>query len=340
MFAIYFWGRYEIIQKVLPFSFLMPLSLTMLPSIPPAFIKHSPAFAAILPLVLSKIALWSSSFDVIKTLFNGYQHAKNFATSFGLSALVENEWQRLNVPCVLRAFWIIRLVEELVTLAMTTEAPLAFMATVQNLLVSGCETVTAVLGMTSIVSLICHYVGKLFQLFLLSEDYDEDKSIGTVSAILFYILALQTGLTSLSPDKRFIRLCRNLCLLVTALLHFLHNIVAPLLMSLSAARNPSRKRHVRALIVCLFLLVAPVFLLSILWSRHSPSTWLLAVTAFSVEVIVKVSPRPRDLHVNSSQLPTFTLYFTSVLATGARESSHLYTLLAGCQTADFLGKTR
>ncbi|XP_059607512.1 protein TRC8 homolog [Phlebotomus argentipes] len=280
--------RYELIQRVLPFSFLMPLFLTMLPSIPPALLKHSPAFAAILPLVLSKIALWSSSFDMVKTLFNGYQHAKNFAASFGLSALVENEWQRLNIPCVLRAFWMIRLLEELVTLAMTTEAPLAFMATVQNLLVSGCETVTAVLGMTSIVSLICHYVGKLFQLFLLSEDYDADKSIGTVSAILFYILALQTGLTSLSPDKRFIRLCRNLCLLVTALLHFLHNIVAPLLMSLSAARNPSRKRHVRALVVCLFLLVAPVFLLTILWSRHSPSTWLLAVTAFSVEVIVKV----------------------------------------------------
>uniref|UniRef100_A0A1L8DSR7 Putative e3 ubiquitin ligase n=2 Tax=Nyssomyia neivai TaxID=330878 RepID=A0A1L8DSR7_9DIPT len=280
--------RYDLIQKILPFSFLMPLILASLPFMPRALVKHSPAFAAILPLVLSKIALWSSSFDVIKTIFNGYQHAKNFATSFGLSALVENEWQRLNVPCVLRAFWIIRLCEELVTLVMSSEVPLAFMATIQSLLVSGCETVTAVLGMTSIVSLICHYVGKLFQLFLMSEDYDEDKSIGTVSAILFYILALQTGLTSLSPDKRFIRLCRNLCLLVTALLHFLHNIVAPLLMSLSAARNPSRKRHVRALTVCLFLLVAPVFLLSILWSRHTPSTWLLAVTAFSVEVIVKV----------------------------------------------------
>lgn len=113
------------------------------------------------------------------------------------------------------------------------------MENVQNLLVNGCETLTAVLGMTSIISLICHYIGKLFQFFLLSEEFDEDKSIGTVSAILFYILALQTGLTSLSPDKRFIRLCRNLCLLVTALLHFLHNIVSPILMSLSAARNPS-----------------------------------------------------------------------------------------------------
>uniref|UniRef100_A0A182QX44 RING-type domain-containing protein n=1 Tax=Anopheles farauti TaxID=69004 RepID=A0A182QX44_9DIPT len=252
--------RHKITQKALPFSFLMPLLLAMLP-LPTVVLKHSPAFAAILPLALSKIALWSSSFDVVKTILSGYQHARNFAGNFGIATLIENEWQRLNVPCVLRVFWTIRLSEHLISLLMSSEAPLRFAATVQSVLVSGCETLTAVLGMTSIISLICHYIGKMFQLFLLSEDYDEDKSIGTVSAILFYILALQTGLTSLSPDKRIIRLCRNMCLLVTALLHFLHNIVAPILMSLSAARNPS---------------------------RHSPSTWLLAVTAFSVEVIVKV----------------------------------------------------
>ncbi|XP_313450.6 protein TRC8 homolog isoform X1 [Anopheles gambiae] len=279
--------RHKIVQKALPFSFLMPLLLAMLP-LPSLVLKHSPAFAAILPLVLSKIALWSSSFDVVKTILSGYQHARNFASNFGIATLIENEWQRLNVPCVLRVFWTIRLTEHLVSLLMSSEAPLRFAATVQSVLVSGCETLTAVLGMTSIISLICHYIGKMFQLFLLSEDYDEDKSIGTVSAILFYILALQTGLTSLSPDKRIVRLCRNMCLLVTALLHFLHNIVAPILMSLSAARNPSRKRHARALIVCAFLLIAPGSLLAVLWASHSPSTWLLAVTAFSVEVIVKV----------------------------------------------------
>uniref|UniRef100_A0A182U9Y9 RING-type domain-containing protein n=1 Tax=Anopheles melas TaxID=34690 RepID=A0A182U9Y9_9DIPT len=283
--------RHKIVQKALPFSFLMPLLLAMLP-LPSLVLKHSPAFAAILPLVLSKIALWSSSFDVVKTILSGYQHARNFASNFGIATLIENEWQRLNVPCVLRVFWTIRLTEHLVSLLMSSEAPLRFAATVQSVLVSGCETLTAVLGMTSIISLICHYIGKMFQLFLLSEDYDEDKSIGTVSAILFYILALQTGLTSLSPDKRIVRLCRNMCLLVTALLHFLHNIVAPILMSLSAARNPSRKRHARALIVCAFLLIAPGSLLAVLWASHSPSTWLLAVTAFSVEVIVKVKMIP------------------------------------------------
>lgn len=194
----------------------------------------------------------------------------------------------------------------------TSNAPLNFLSTIQSLLVSGCETLTAVLGMTSIISIICHYIGKMFQFFLLSEDYDEDKSIGTVSAILFYILALQTGLTSLSPEKRFIRLCRNLCLLVTALLHFLHNIVSPILMSLSAARNPSRKRHARALIVCAFLLVAPIVLLTVLWSKHSPSTWLLAVTAFSVEVIVKVC-MTHDYCKSGIQIKVLTAFTVQLL---------------------------
>lgn len=40
--------------------------------------------------------------------------------------------------------------------------------------------------------------------------------------------------------------------------------------------------------MCLFLVIVPIYLLTALWSRHSPSTWSLAVTAFSVEVIVKV----------------------------------------------------
>lgn len=85
----------------------MPLLLATLP-LPFQIIKHSPAFAAVLPLVLTKIALWSSSYDIFRTIVSGYQHATTFSRNFGLSALVENEWQRLNVPCVLRAFWMIR----------------------------------------------------------------------------------------------------------------------------------------------------------------------------------------------------------------------------------------
>uniref|UniRef100_A0A1B0BMI5 TRC8-like N-terminal domain-containing protein n=1 Tax=Glossina palpalis gambiensis TaxID=67801 RepID=A0A1B0BMI5_9MUSC len=280
--------RYSILQRSMPLIFASPILLATLP-LKMRIIKYLPILAAAVPLLLTKITIMSSGMEAGKTVYNGYQFATNFVSNFGLSALIENEWQRLNVPSVLRVFWTIRITQEFLGLVLNDQVnAMNLIPTSQKLLVDGCETLTAVLGMTSIISVICHYIGKAFQWYLLTFENDEEKSLGTVSAVLFYILALQTGLTSLSPDKRFVRLCRNLCLLFTALLHFLHNIVSPILMSLSAARNPSRKRHFRALTVCAFLIIAPIVLLVTLWSRHSPSTWLLAVTAFSVEVVVKV----------------------------------------------------
>ncbi len=64
---------------------------------------------------------------------------------------------------------------------------------------------------------------------------------------------------------RFSRLCKNLCLLLTALFHFIHNMVSPVLMSLSASHNYNSRRHVRALFICAFLVLAPVALMSYLW---------------------------------------------------------------------------
>jgi len=74
---------------------------------------------------------------------------------------------------------------------------------------------------------------------LLKNDVD-DKRIGTISAVLFYILALKTGPTGL--EKRFISLYRAVCLLCAALLHYFHHVVDPLLMSLSVSYNPSLKK--------------------------------------------------------------------------------------------------
>ena len=161
------------------------------------------------------------------------------------------------------------------------------LGTAKYLLVRGCETLIAVLGMTSVLSGISHQIGCMMQAFLVVEDPD-DRSIGTVSAILFFILALQNGLTTMEPEKRFMRLYRNFCLLFTAILHFIHNMVHPLLFSLSASRNMSISRHFRALTVCSFLIAAPIVFLSYMWAHHSLSTWLLAVTAFSIEVVIKV----------------------------------------------------
>ncbi|XP_017771616.1 PREDICTED: protein TRC8 homolog [Nicrophorus vespilloides] len=302
--------RYRVLQSLLPLSFLAPSVLAMLP-MPASVLQQAPIFSALLPLAVVKFVVWASLITISRIIYSGLMHTKTYLTQFGMSALIEAEWSRLGVPQVLRTFWILRVFEHTgiffisdlwngggggviggglqATAGAAAESNLtpAFRL-LKSTLVTGCDTLTAVLGITSIVSYLCHHIGKFFQWILLTND-DNDKGLGTVSAILFYILALQTGLTSLEPEKRFVRLCRNFCLLFTALLHFIHNTVNPLLMSLSASHNPSKEKHFRALAVCGFLVLFPILLLYYLWSHHPVSTWLLAVSAFSTEVIVKVA---------------------------------------------------
>lgn len=52
--------------------------------------------------------------------------------------------------------------------------------------------------------------------------------------------------------------------------------------------NPDMKRHGRALFVSGLLTFISLFGLYYLWSTYSISTWLLAVSGFSIEVISKV----------------------------------------------------
>ena len=106
------------------------------------------------------------------------------------------------------------------TSAVTYEA----MMLTKRLFTGGAETLISVLGMTSVVSTVCHYIGSFFHMILTAANDDEDeKSVASVSAVLFFVLALQTGVTSLEPEKRFSRLCKNITLLSTALLHFILN---------------------------------------------------------------------------------------------------------------------
>jgi E3 ubiquitin-protein ligase RNF139 len=157
----------------------------------------------------------------------------------------------------------------------------------QTVMLWGCDGVIPLLGMTTIVSKLTHYLG-LFLALLVDSNNEDDKNMGTMCGILFFVLALQTGLTRLEPTKRLIRLCRNFCLLSTAILHFIHSMIHPVLMNISASRAVPTSKHLRVLSMCLFLLVFPVCLLCYLWTRNLVSPWLLAVTAFSIEVMIKV----------------------------------------------------
>lgn len=244
--------------------------------------------------------------DIILTIHKFARDARFFhniqqdVQNLGIQGLIEQHWMRLRIPKLLRIFFTIRLLCQFgyfYHMHMTENNKSNDTADIFNssvlynvsvtLTVKTCDNTVALMGFTSIISFFVHYLGLLLAFCVGSTDED-DRNMGTVSAILFFILALQTGLTGLNPTARLTRLNKNMYLLGTAITHFVHSMVHPLLMTLSASHNRNIKSHLRLLIMCAMLVILPTILLFYLWSFHSVSTWLLAVTAFSLEVILKV----------------------------------------------------
>ncbi|XP_036394662.1 E3 ubiquitin-protein ligase RNF139-like [Megalops cyprinoides] len=218
---------------------------------------------------------------------------------YGVQMLVEDTWKRIRFPDVLRVFWLTRVVAQAVILVYVVRAVRnesgdqahltwdVLWDLLSNLIISGCDSTLTVLGMSAVISSIAHYLGLGILAFIGSTE-EEDKRLGFVAPVLFFILALQTGLSGLDPGERLVRLCRNMCLLLTAILHFIHGMTDPVLMSLSASQVSSFRRHFPVLMVSLCLFVLPIALSCALWRHYALNTWLFAVTAFCVELCLKV----------------------------------------------------
>ncbi|XP_038616115.1 E3 ubiquitin-protein ligase RNF139 isoform X2 [Tachyglossus aculeatus] len=219
---------------------------------------------------------------------------------YGLQLLIEDTWKRIRFPDVLRVFWLTRVAAQAAVLTYLVRVAESeaedrssfvswdhFWELACSLVISGCDSTLTVLGMSAIISSVAHYLGLGILAFIGSTEED-DRRLGFVAPVLFFILALQTGLSGLKPEERLVRLSRNMCLLLTAVLHFIHGMTDPVLMSLSASHVSSYRRHFPVLFVSSCLFVLPVLLSYVLWHHYALNTWLFAVTAFCVELCLKV----------------------------------------------------
>lgn len=289
-----------LVQLLLYLSFTLPLTHAVLHRFLPDSIPLTLLLSSLLPFLLlvadliKAFAVWLLELPCV------YYTELTTLQAIGFTEYLSNHWIRLQVPNVLRMLFVVRLAG--LTVGYVQESVyMHFMKTasidltqwevnwelVAHLMARSCETCISLLGFSAMLSLATSYLGMVVA-WLLGSDTDEDRNIGTISAVLFFILALQTGLTGMDEGKRLVRLYRNFCLLSTAILHFMHGMVNPLLMSACASHSTVLSNHVRPLVMCLLLVVCPTWLLVYLWQHHHLSTWLLAVSAFCVEIVIKV----------------------------------------------------
>lgn len=274
-------------QSAIIALFFLP-SFTYTFSFPEQIQKVSPILTAIGCTFLLAYSMWIHGLRVCETVYRGITWCHSVVENYGLYTMIETHWINLHIPQVFRAFWLIRMTEYFVFVFNKGLGSLSSIDLLKSIIIHGSENIIALLGMASVISLVSQHFGYGIQKFLLVSDPSE-RNIGNISAILFLLLSLQTGITNLEPEERYHRTIRNLCLLYTALLHFTYNVVKPILTSLSASRNPRLHKHARALTVAFFLLLTPVIILAYQWENGEANPWLFALTSFMLELIIKTT---------------------------------------------------
>lgn len=167
---------------------------------------------------------------------------------------------------------------------------------IKMLILNLSDTFISISCVTSMLALKFNFLGRLFASLTFNRDeaqanQNESLKVGDVAAIFFFILSIQTGLSSLRGQQRIERLFKNYSLLFIAILHYFHTSLDTQLMQLSASslqpywRN---KKHIRPLLVFLLLFITPIAILTLLWQRFVVSTWFLAAIAFNIELIIKM----------------------------------------------------
>ncbi|CAF3342544.1 unnamed protein product [Rotaria socialis] len=187
----------------------------------------------------------------------------------------------------------------------------------------GTETIFTLISLACLISYLMKTIShRLFRLLhLWTEDVEQ---IGTVVGVMFFLLLFQSNITRLDLNRRHVPLLKALSLLIVALFHFLHTILEPQLLKVAMQtitirivfnqtnensqegegneqenRNNSsltslysslilRSYHHRHVYTCLSILFLVVLYVVLLWRLTTFSTWLLAVTAFSLELIVRL----------------------------------------------------
>ncbi|XP_060858690.1 protein TRC8 homolog [Metopolophium dirhodum] len=275
------------IHKIFRYSFIIPTLIASIPNTS-SILNTVIILSTLMQLFILLIILLLNIFHIINLIQSEYNDIQEILNDYGIFTLVEMEWYRLEIPSVLRMFWAIRVLIQFLYLSINTEIKNSTLfETVKYLSIKGCDTCTAVLGMTSILSYFCNNIGAFFQWVLMINELD-DLNCGVLTAVLFSILAMQSGLTGLDPENRFIKLYQNVHLVCISLQDYIYNMVEKSLIYLNGSHNRSLNRHSRALLVCGGLIAMAVISLHLVLSYHSVSHWLLAVSVLNILSLLKV----------------------------------------------------
>lgn len=224
-----------------------------------------------------------------------YMDALSVTEAYGVGTLFTLLWNKLFVPTHFALFWLIEFFIKLIgnmyhveKLPWGDEWYIIILTTISSI----CASPVTLVATSVSVSYLSYFTlcsTKAYLQGLSAFLHNNPMHSGWTEGLTLILLSIQTGLIEMKMPARMAVMTIILFIVLSSLLQSMLEIAEPVVLALSASRSRSIWRHVRALSLCLALLIFPLYLTKVLSAVFPIDFWMMIVlsscTLTSVQVL-------------------------------------------------------
>lgn len=251
-------------------------------------------FAAMFTLVVVIFYIFHNLphvFDLIKL---GIRKVTFTVQLYGWIPFLVAMWFKVLLPVQFLAFWVALFLIQTVKYVSTPNHPvfnerwiLVFLATVSEC----CVTPISLLGLCFTISYLAFAILSTTKIYLIGRGgfmHDNVMHRGWTEGFTMFLLSVQTRIIELKSSQRAFLMSIVLFIVCSSLIQSMYEITEPFLLELSASQNKSFSKHVRAVVLCCFLWIFPLFMTYSICQYFELDFWLLVVISSCVLTSVQV----------------------------------------------------
>ena len=232
-----------------------------------------------------------SVFDLLKS---GINHVLMAVQLYGWVPYIVAMWFKVLLPVQFVTFWLVLFGLQLLKYFHAHNHPIFTEGWIVVLLASISECCTTPISLTGLcftVSYAAYLILACTKIYLTGRGgflHDNVMHQGWTEGFTMFLLSIQTKITELKVPQRAFLMSIVLFIVCSSLIQSMYEIAEPFLLELSASQNKSISKHIRAVVLCTFLWMFPMYMTFCICQYFDLDFWLLVVISSCILTSVQV----------------------------------------------------
>ncbi|CAG5118862.1 unnamed protein product [Candidula unifasciata] len=245
-------------------------------------------FASVYTILLVLFCIFNNLGNIIDICKEGINVTVMSFRTFGIIPVIMSFWRTMALPVQLLLFWGLMFLSQIYVYVYTDNLGLWQEGWLVVLLASMgecCATPVSLLALCVTITYSSCAILCLTKLYLQGIDaFDHDTMRGWTEGFTMLLIAIQTDLLELRPLQRAFLMSILLFIVASSLIQSMYEITDPVLLALSASHNTSIVKHVKAVVLCTFLWMLPLYMTYFICQYFDMDFWLMVIIS-SFQVI-------------------------------------------------------